>query len=82
MPAFAGTHRESIGLGDFVYVIEGDQTSGSGHFVEDYRRMAGNIFGHVPREHTGKAVLAAGEKTRDDPDRLSFIEICLGKRCS
>ncbi len=74
------TYGQTIGLGNVIDVVGGDQASGARHVFHNYGGIAWNIFAHVAGGGAGvEIVAAAGRITHNDADGLAFVKGLLGR---
>ena len=67
---------ETVGLGDLVKIVGGDDRAGAGHVLDDHRRIAWNMFAEVTRQRAGvEIVAAAGGEADDDADGFALVEV-------
>jgi alkylated DNA nucleotide flippase Atl1 len=78
-------HGQAVRFGDFENMVGGKQTAGTGHILDQNRRLAGNVFRHMPRQHPRQRIItAAGGIPDNDTNRFALKEIVLplSLRCS
>src|SRR5262249_35091354 len=60
---------------DAIEMIRRDEAAGTGHVLDDERRISGNVPAHVTREHARVRIeSAAGREAHDQADGLALVE--------
>ncbi len=75
------TDGEAIWFGNLVNVVRRNQAAGAGHVFDDDRRLARNMFAHMPGDGAGVCIKSSAcGKPDNDSDGFAFVKVFRGAR--